>query len=169
MAKAHAVPPPNDCTLAALYSGANLVDAYAISLPPGAPADIAVLTRALWGGMSPWWIRSLMRTRDAVMGLVGVKTARQIATAAATRGPVIGFFPVLSQGEHELIVGEKDRHLDFQAATFVRAGADGGRELVVVTVVHCHNALGRVYLWVIGSFHRVIVKASLARAIDRIS
>lgn len=71
---------------------------------------------------------------------------------------------MLSQSANELILGEEDRHLDFRGAALVRAGADR-RELVVVTVVHCHNALGRGYLLAIGPFHRAIVKASLARAV----
>lgn len=45
----------------------------------------------------------------------------------------------------------------------------GGRELVVVTVVHCHNRLGRAYLALIAPFHRVIAQANLeqvARAME---
>jgi hypothetical protein len=168
MSRALAITPPRDCALADLYPGADLVDAFAIALPPGAPGDVGVLARALWGGMSPWWVRALMATRDAVVALLGIKTSRQIAAAARARGPVIGFFPVLSQSADELIVGEEDRHLDFRAATLVRAGK-GGRELVVVSVVHCHNALGRVYLLAIGPFHRVIVKAALERCARSLS
>uniref|UniRef100_UPI0035CB2243 DUF2867 domain-containing protein n=1 Tax=uncultured Sphingomonas sp. TaxID=158754 RepID=UPI0035CB2243 len=169
MHKAYPVPPPRESVLESLYADADLIDAFAIALPAGAPDDIGVLTRALWGGRSPWWVRSLMATRDAVVALVGIKTSRQIGAAAAARGAVIGFFPVVSQSASELIVGANDRHLDFRAATLVRAGADGGRELVVVSVVHCHNALGRTYLWGIGPFHRVIVRATLERAVRSLS
>lgn len=38
--KAHAIPVPSDSTLAPLYKGADLVDAYAIQLPAG-PATIS--------------------------------------------------------------------------------------------------------------------------------
>jgi hypothetical protein len=62
---------------------------------------------------------------------------------------VIGFFPLLSKSAGELVVGEDDRHLDFRVAILLRTGAAGGRELVAVTVVHCHNRLGRTYLAVI--------------------
>jgi hypothetical protein len=30
--------------------------------------------------------------------------------------------------------------------------------------VHCHNRLGRFYIFVIAPFHRLVVKASLRRA-----
>lgn len=165
MPRARAIPPPRGCALVHLYPRADLLDAFAVPLPPGAPDDIGVLARALWGGMSPWRVRALMRTRDAAVALVGTKTSRQIAAAAGERGRVIGFLPVLSQSASELVMGEDDRHLDFRAATLVRGGEGGGRELVVVSVVHCHNALGRVYLLAIGPFHRAIVRGTLERAV----
>jgi hypothetical protein len=103
--------------------------------------------------------------RDAVMATVGVKSSRAIGAAAAARGSVIGYFPLLSKSAGELVVGEDDRHLDFRVATLLRTGAAGGRELVVVTVVHCHNRLGRTYLAVIAPFHRTILRANLERAV----
>lgn len=161
--KAHAVPVPSDSVLAPLYVGADLLDAYAIHLPAGANDDLEVLARAGFERQA-WWIRALTRVRDVVMATVGVKSSRAVGVAAAARGPVIGFFPVLSKSAGELVMGEDDRHLDFRLAILLRAGAAGDRELVVVTVVHCHNWLGRTYLAAIAPFHRVIAPASLEQA-----
>ncbi|MGX5843975.1 DUF2867 domain-containing protein [Mesorhizobium sp. ArgA1] len=161
--KAHAVPVPSDSVLAPLYMGADLLDAYAIQLPAGANDDLEVLARAGFERQA-WWIRALTRVRDVVMATVGVKSSRAVGVAAAARGPVIGFFPVLSKSAGELVMGEDDRHLDFRLAILLRAGAAGDRELVVVTVVHCHNWVGRTYLAVIAPFHRLIAPASLEQA-----
>jgi hypothetical protein len=161
--KAHAVPVPSDSVLAPLYVGADLLDAYAIYLPAGSNDDLEVLARAGFERQA-WWIRALTRVRDVVMATVGVKSSRAVGVAAAARGPVIGFFPVLSKSAGELVMGEDDRHLDFRVAILLRAGAAGDRELVVVTVVHCHNWLGRTYLAVIAPFHRVIAPACLEQA-----
>ena len=163
MSKAHAVPVPSDCVLAPLYAGADLLDAFAVHLPAGANDDLEVLARAGFERQA-WWIRALTRVRDAMMATVGVKSSRAIGAAAAARGSVIGFFPLLSKSARELVVGEDDRHLDFRVAILLRTGAAGVRELVVVTVVHCHNRLGRAYLAVIAPFHRVIAQASLEQA-----
>jgi hypothetical protein len=163
MLKAHAIPVPSDCVLAPLYAGADLLDAFAVHLPAGANDDLEVLARAGFERQA-WWIRALTRVRDAMMATVGVKSSRAIGAAAATRGPVIGFFPLLSKSARELVVGEDDRHLDFRVAILLRTGAAGARELVVVTVVHCHNRLGRAYLALIAPFHRVIAQASLEQA-----
>lgn len=161
--KAHAVPVPPDSALAPLFMGADLLDAYAVQLPPGANDDLEVLARAGFERQA-WWIRALTRVRDGIMAPVGVKSSRAVGVAAAARGPVIGFFPLLSKNAGELVMGEDDRHLDFRLAILLRPGAAGGRELVVVTVVHCHNWLGRTYLAAIAPFHRVIVPASLEQA-----
>jgi hypothetical protein len=160
MIKARAVPLPSDSVLAPLYVGADLVDAFAIDLPLGASDDLEVLARALFERQA-WWIRALTWVRDGVMVMVGIKSSRAIGAAAATRGPVIGYFPLLSKSAGELVVGEDDRHLDFQVAILLRTGTAGGRELVVVTVVLCHNRLGRTYLAAIAPFHRTILRANL--------
>src|SRR5438132_5231445 len=163
MIKAHAVPVPSDSALAPLYVGADLLDAFAILLPAGASDDVEVLARIGFERQAGW-IRALTWVRDAVMATVGVKSSRAIGAAAAARGPVIGYFPLLSRSAGELVVGEDDRHLDFRVAILLRTGAAGGRALVVVTVVHCHNQLGRTYLAVIAPFHRVIAGARLEQA-----
>jgi hypothetical protein len=64
-----------------------------------------------------------------------------------------------------MVMGGDDRHLDFRVAVLVRMDAQGGRELVVVTVVHSHNRLGRTYLAVIAPFHRTILRANLERMV----
>jgi Protein of unknown function (DUF2867) len=163
MTKAHAVPAPTS-SLEPLYAGADLLDAFAICLPVGASEDIEELARAAFERPAGW-IRALMRRRNTVMATVGVKSSSQIGAAAAARGPVIGFFPLLSKKDAELVVGADDRHLDFRAAILVRNGAAAKRELVAVTVVHCHNLLGRTYLAAIAPFHRIIVRANLERAV----
>ena len=163
MTKAHAVSVPTS-VLAPLYVGADLLDAFAICLPAQASDDLEVLARAAFERPAGW-IRAPTLVRDAVMSTVGVKSSRAVGAAAAARGPVIGYFPLLSKSAEELVVGEDDRHLDFRAVILLRTGAAGGREMVAVTVVHCHNRLGRAYLTVIAPFHRAIVRANLERAV----
>jgi len=164
MTKAYAVPVPADSALARLYVGADLLDAFAIHLPAGASDNLEVLARAAFDRQAGW-IRALTWVRDVVMATVGVKSSRAIGAAAAARGSVVGYFPLLSKSAGELVVGEDDRHLDFRVAILLRPSAAGRREFVAVTVVHCHNRLGRTYLAVIAPFHRVIMRATLERAV----
>jgi hypothetical protein len=165
MTKAYAVPAPSDSVLAALYVGADLLDAFAIRLPAGASNDLEVLTRIALERQAGW-IRALTSVRDTMMATVGVKSSRAIGAAAAARGlTVIGYLPVLSKSARELVMGGDDRHLDFRVGVKQRPGVAGGRELVVATVVHCHNRLGRIYLAAIAPFHRTILQANLERAV----
>lgn len=164
-ARPRAVAIPGDSVLKPLYGGADLADAYAITLSDNASDDIEVLARAVLAHPAGW-IRVLLRLRDAAMGLFGVKSTREIGATARARGDVIGFFPVLARHERELVVGEGDRHLDFHGSLIVRPDGAGGREIVMTTVVHCHNMLGRSYLRAIGPFHRAVVKANLAGAVQ---
>jgi hypothetical protein len=165
MIKARVVPVPSDSVLAPLYVGADLLDAFAIYLPAGASDNLEVLARVAFERQAEW-IRALTWVRDAVMATGGVKSSRAIGAAAAARGlQVIGYLPLLSKSAGELVMGGDDRHLDFRVAVLLRTGAAGGRELVVVTVVHCHNPLGRTYLAVIAPFHRTILRTNLERAV----
>jgi hypothetical protein len=165
--KARAVSMPADGVLVSLYKNADLLDAFAIDLPLGAEDDLETLARVVFARPAGW-IRALTRVRDTVMAVAGVKSSSAIGAEAAARGPVIGYFPVLSATSTELVVGVDDRHLDFRAAIRLSVDDTGGSELIAATVVHCHNNLGRVYLTAIAPFHRLIVQANLERAVRKL-
>jgi hypothetical protein len=162
------VAPPMSSAVAHLFAGADLVDSYAIALAEDAPDDIDMLARAALVS-PPTWFAGLLVIRDAIMSLTGVKTSQRIREEAEGRGAeTVAFFPVLQRSEAELILGEDDQHLDFRASVLRRSGPAGaGRELVLTTVVHCHNALGHIYLAVIAPFHRLIVRNNLTRVAAR--
>ena len=162
--KARAVPMPSNSVLVPLYAGADLLDAFAITLPVQASDDVEVLARIALERQAGW-IRALVRVRDVVMAPAGVASSRAVGLAGAARGPVIGFLPLLSKSATELILGADDSHLDFRVTVQIRTDATNGRELLAGTVVHCHNRLGRLYLATIAPFHRVIMRANLERAV----
>jgi uncharacterized protein DUF2867 len=157
--------PPVDSLIADLFAGADLLDAYAIPLPPDAIHDIGILAYAVLGQPAPWF-RALMCLRDAAVAGFGVKTSREVRASAEVRGVKhIDFFPILARLEHELIVGEDDKRLDFRTSVMVRSCPGGSAlELVWTTVVQCHNGLGQTYLAVIRPFHHLVVRLSLQRA-----
>jgi hypothetical protein len=159
-----AVPPPRTSRLAPSYHGADLVDAYAVALAPGGARDLGVLaTRVL--DDPPSWLRAAMRLRDAAVGPFGIATSGAIRARLVHEGADrIGFFPVLSRHAAEIVLGLDDSHLDFRASLVLREGAEGGDELVAITVVRCRNGLGRAYLAAVSVGHRLVVRSGLARA-----
>ncbi|MHB1304787.1 MAG: DUF2867 domain-containing protein [Acidiphilium sp.] len=166
--RADLVRPPAESAIADWFVGADLVDAYAITLPDGAPHDIDALAREALEH-PPVWFRVLLRLRDAVVSVGGVKSSQRIRKDAASEGlATVAFFPVLSRSERELVLGEDDRHLDFRASVLVRVTTDGEkRDLIMTTAVRCHNLAGRLYLTTIAPFHRLIVRRNLERLLAR--
>lgn len=163
--RAHAVALPPSARIADLYDGAFLADAFAIRLPVGATHDPLALARFALETPAPW-VDRLMRLRDGIVSLFGLKTAKALRTDTSARTPRVGMFRIYETHADEVVLGEDDRHLDFRLS--VRRGmsatSGGGDELVAVTVVHCHNLLGRNYIRLIAPFHRMVVRSALDRA-----
>lgn len=159
---AGAVALPARSRIAGLYAGADLADAYAIGLPLDTSRDIETLTRFMLGD-PPLWLRLLLGVRDAAVAGFGIKTSRRLRREAGADGAArIDIFRLYEVAGGEAILGEDDRHLDFRVSVRRRSG-----DIVVTTVVHCHNLLGRFYLALITPFHRLVVKSMLRRAASR--
>ncbi|MBS0446238.1 MAG: DUF2867 domain-containing protein [Proteobacteria bacterium] len=160
------IPLPQRSRAAGWYDRTDLADAYAIALPDDAIDDPEQLARHVFG-RQPRWIGRLMRVRDAIVQGFGLKTAAQLEGAPTPAGAGrIRFFRIYERRADEIVLGEDDRHLDFRVSVLQRARTDAGREreVVLTTVVHCHNLLGRTYIALIAPFHRLVVQASLRAA-----
>ncbi len=158
MPRAHAVPLPSDVRVAAQYPGAFLADAFAIDLPAHATQDALVLARFAHERQAPW-VDRLMCLRDALVSLFGLKTAKALRAEAGTGAPRVGIFRIYETHADEVVLGEDDTHLDFRLSV---QRAEG--RLTAVTVVHCHNLLGRCYIRLIAPIHRRVVRSALDRA-----
>ena len=157
---------PTQSSVIGFYESTNLADAFEIRIPCGTSRDPDVLWRFVMSHQ-PSWVRWLTGFRDAIVACFGLKTARRLTTLSdEAHGERLAFFKVYGRTESEIIVGEDDKHLDFRLSVLRSPDVSptlGGR-LTISTVVHCHNLLGRAYLFAIAPFHRLVVKASLRRA-----
>jgi hypothetical protein len=166
MSKVTAVALPPQSQITHAYASVNLADAYAVDLPPGASTDPETLARYIFS-RQPAWAAALMTLRDAIVAGLGLKTAKQL-TSPSTGDQVrrIGIFKIYSTSPTEIVMGEDDKHLDFRLSLMCSpATSDSSvRRVVLSTVVHCHNRLGRAYIFVIAPFHRQVVKAFLRGA-----
>ena len=157
---------PTQSAVATVYESTNLADAFAIQLPLGTSSDPEVLWRFLISQQPPW-IGWLTNMRDAIVACFGLKTAKHLATLSSeAKSDRLGIFKVYGKSENEIVLGEDDKHLDFRLSVLRTPDLSPtlGGQLIVSTVVHCHNLLGRAYILVIAPFHRQVVKASLHRA-----
>lgn len=161
-----AVPLPLDSRIISTYSLVNLADAYSVELPAGASTNPELLARFIFGQLSPW-MTALMKIRDAVVAGFGLKTIKHL-TSLGQQGEAgrVGFFKIYSIDKTEIVLGEDDKHLDFRLSVLCTGDSSPGekRYLILSTVVHCHNRLGRLYIVLIAPFHRLIVQSILRRA-----
>jgi Protein of unknown function (DUF2867) len=158
-----ALPPAS--RVAGFYASTDLTDAYAIRLPADASTDPETLARFIFA-QQPRWVGQLMGLRDLLVAGFGLKTATQLQDPArAGQHPRVGIFRIYETRPHEIVLGEDDKHLDFRLSVLHEPlpGAGAG-QLVLSTVVHCHNRLGRLYILLIAPFHRAVVQATLRRA-----
>jgi hypothetical protein len=151
---------PPESGVANVYPSVNLADAYSIELPIGASTNPEVLANFIFSQQAPW-IGSLMTVRDALVAGFGLKTAKHLTSLGVeTKAGRVGIFKIYSTSQTEIVLGEDDKHLDFRLSVL----CSGKRHLILSTVVHCHNRLGRLYIQLIAPFHRLVVQSSLRRA-----
>jgi hypothetical protein len=165
----HCVTPvslPPESGIARAYTSTNLADAYSIELPTGASTNPELLARFIFSQQSPW-ASSLMAVRDALVAGFGLKTIKQLTSLGAeSRAARVGIFKIYSTSQTEIVLGEDDKHLDFRLSVLCsgQPSPGGKRHVILSTVVHCHNRLGRLYILLIAPFHRLVVQSSLRRA-----
>lgn len=157
--------PPANSRIAELFGDADLLDCYAIDLASRNSSDMRALATTIFES-PPAWFRILMLIRDTAIGVFGVKTSNQMRLTTPLKH-TIEFFPVQSEDQDEIVLGEDDIHLDFRFS-LLRQQTSKGQHLYATTVVHCHGGLGRSYLAVIEPFHRLVVRSNLARLASRL-
>jgi hypothetical protein len=164
--KTRACPVPEQSLLRARLAGANFHDAWCVDNPyPDRPALVLWMQTM---GRTPRWIDAAMHARNAIVKRVGLKDLggglsnidRDRPLQDYRVGDRVGIFTLLSLSDDEVVMGDDDKHLDVQVSLLKQ---DGGRKAVVSTVVHIHNALGRVYMFFVAPAHRIIAPTVLSR------
>jgi Protein of unknown function (DUF2867) len=166
-----AVAIPPDARASGFYASPYLADAFAISLPAEVVASPEQLARYVFENQ-PAWVNTLMGVRGTLVAGFGLKTAKQLAALSADVSEKservekrIAIFKIYESNAQEVFLGEDDSHLNFRISVQLRSATTASTpQLIVSTVVHCHNLLGRSYITLIAPFHRQVVKAGLSRA-----
>jgi hypothetical protein len=164
------VPIPANSFVAGVFSRVDYGDAYRVKLPSAGPCNIDTIARAIFS-TAPRWVALLLRLRDRLVGLIGLKTAPRnapidLAHASLQPGESVGLFKVYQRSEDEILMGEDDRHLDFRVSVLLQVQHDQ-RWAVITTVVQFNNWLGRAYFLPVRPLHRLIVPAMMRNAVRR--
>lgn len=159
---------PHPSVIATRLDGATFYDSYSIPLrTEDTLVSAAELALRVFSKV-PAWIELLMRLRNRIVALVGLKNQgsftrgvdKHKAAESYLVGDRLGLFAVMHISQDEFIMGEDDKHLKVQIS-ICKVQRSGAPHLVVSTVVHEHNWLGKVYMWVVGPAHKVIAPATL--------
>ena len=114
--------------------------------------------RAALGGEMPGWVSFLMRLRNRIVAVVGLKGAGPGAELDPARS--IGGFPVVSETPSKVVLGFDDWHLDFRIVVETRAEPQG-TDVSISTLVKRKHWFGKLYIFLITPFHILIVRQSL--------
>jgi Protein of unknown function (DUF2867) len=124
---------------------------------------------------APAWVSWLMQLRNAIVKLFGIKTSGAngsresiLNNFTGEPGQAIGLFRVFSKSEHEIVLGENDKHLDFRISVWLEPQGSGKQVLTLSTIVVLHNWFGRLYFWPVKFFHRLIVPAMLRAMVRKL-
>ena len=98
----------------------------------------------------PGWIQALLKLRQVlIVKPFGLKTGDHE-------------IPVIDKNEHEVVVGEDDKHLYFRISV-MKKKTSRGTGVCLTTIVKFNNLLGKIYFFFIKPFHKQVVKSLLKK------
>ena len=158
---------PSASAIGNQLQGADFFDAYEMPLEHGGRSALEIYLDVI--RKTPGWVDFLMASRNRIVLLFGLKNLGHLGEVTLTKeasaykiGDRIGIFSLLSASDDEVILGDSDKHLDVKVS--ICKLTHGAQDFVAVsTIVHIHNLLGRVYMFFVVPFHKLIVPATLAR------
>lgn len=158
--------PPANSRVQALLPGAHFYDAW--SVQAGNP-DLSALEQFLKAiALTPSWVNRCMDLRNKVVEKLGLKNLGGLNAfdpskpADAYRdGDRVGIFTLFEQSFDEVLLGDRDKHLDVTLSVHRQETAPGQVQVTVTTVVKVHNLLGHLYMLPVKPMHKRIAPAVL--------
>jgi len=159
--------PPNS-RVAELLQGASFYDAWRIT---SARVERSALEHFLAAAeRTPTWVNAAMGARNRVVQLLGLKNLgalgdldRARASSSYKPGGRVGIFTLFELTHDEVLLGDRDKHLNVVLSVHKRLLANGQAVgVTLTTVVHVKNLLGRLYMLPVTPAHRIIAPAVLA-------
>jgi len=152
---------PAQSEVTSLVPGAYFHDAWAIqAAQPGLDA-LGQFLRVV--RQTPGWIERLMAIRNRVVSLLGLKDLGALSQIDPKKresdyspGDRVGIFTLIFKSAHEVLLCDRDKHLDVVVSVHKQVAHEAGSAVVTVTtVVHVHNWLGRLYMFPVTPAHRI--------------
>ena len=119
---------------------------------------------AFWSA-KPTWINWLFKLRNLLVKpfKLDANEDKQVNNLKETimTGKAHGNVSIPAKSENETILRMDDKHLTFYVSVQVKERIVNSRSVIVSTLVHYNNKLGKYYFSAICPFHRLIVRNML--------
>ncbi|HMS66889.1 MAG TPA: DUF2867 domain-containing protein [Saprospiraceae bacterium] len=125
----------------------------------------------------PKWVGKLFDLRNKIVSVFGLKTAgdqkdrkSQLENFKWQIGEQLGLFKVYDANDHEIVMGEDDKHLNFRVSMFLneKPSDPTKKQLTISTVVQFNNWFGKLYFLPVRPFHKIIVPVMLRGIIKQL-
>ena len=113
----------------------------------------------------PAWVQFLLKLRDSIVGIFGLRTGDMKNTNTEVFYPIGSkavYFTVLDRNDNEIVMAETDKHLNFRVSVLIERN-DTISKIYLTTAVQFNNIWGRLYFWPVKPFHRLIIRSILNR------
>lgn len=146
---------------------ADYADAFVYAAEGSVDFSADDVQSVFWTDM-PRWIVGMMKLRDLMVKPFGLRGSKGVDAAelkkCIRRGGNHGMFSVVEKSGNEAVVMLQDSHLKAWMSVMIDASG-----IYAITLVKYNNRLGRAYFFVIGPFHKIIVRSALASAVRKLS
>jgi hypothetical protein len=116
----------------------------------------------------PNWMSFLIWLRNILVKPFGLDSSNDVYEKGAipviniSKGGKVIFFEVVECNDEEVLLFFSDKHLDGYLSCILK-NFNLSYEVILTTVVKYNNNLGRVYLFCIKPFHKLIIRSMLHR------
>lgn len=164
----HETVAPTNSLIVGLLAGSSFHDAWSIESDA---IDLPALGHFLAAiEHTPRWVNACMTLRNRVVSRIGLKDLGQLSAVQRGKpaseympGDRVGIFTLFQITDDEVLLGDKDKHLNVVLSIHRALLPDANAvRVTVTTVVHVKNTLGRLYMLPVKPMHRVITPAVLS-------
>ena len=117
----------------------------------------------------------LFKLRDWIVKPFGLKSDendknfKQKFEASIRNSGQFNLMSVPAKSANETVMRLTDKHLTAELSVRNEKSNDNMLKISIITLVHYHNMLGKIYFFAIRPFHKIIVKTMIKRSIKRLT
>jgi hypothetical protein len=158
---------PKDTIIGQLFGKIDYQDCYSVSICNPHDYSVDYLTQWFFSS-TPGWVHRLMTLRNLIVSFFGLKggnidkTEIHNPSVFYPKGSKIAIFTVYDRNDHEIVMAEDDKHLNFRTSIMIEKDKDKDPiRLYLSTIVQYNNIWGRFYFMFVKPFHQSICKTML--------